>query len=168
MGDHAVEIALGRDFVPVGVGEDDRTGEVSAALFIRHVPEILEELSIVGLVVPVYAAVAGRVDPRRAAERIHAQPAVVGKGAAAGDLRDLPRLLGGVLEEGLPVLDGLMLDPRLAQGQDLVKHVAQDRLDLDELVGVVGGNNQFHKQHLPAVLLSCAYYIRNREMMQEP
>lgn len=75
---------------------------------------------------------------------VHADAAVVGKGAAAGQLRDLPGLLFGVFHEAAAILYGFVLDARFPHGEDLIEHTAENGLDLCELVGIIGSDYQFH------------------------
>ena len=140
--DDAVHIALGPDHAAVGTHQSDGAGVMGAAVVL--VLQLFQQQAVVGGVVPVAAAEAGGVDTRGAIQGVHADAAVIRQGAAAGDLGDLPGLLLGVFHEGGAVFDGLVVNARLPHGEDLVEQAAQDGLDLYELVGIVGCDNQFH------------------------
>ena len=124
--------------------------------------ELLEQETVVGFVVPVHAGKARRIDSGRPAEGIDAQAAVIGDGAAAGNLSQFLCLLDGVFHEGGAVFNGLVLDPGLAHGLHIVKEGGEDRLHLGQLMGIVGCNDQFHS------LLPClsgftqGLYYKNR------
>ena len=111
---------------------------------LRDAVKLLQQPAAVGGVVAVFAGVAGGIDPRCAAEGIHAQAAVVRQCAAAGESRDLPRLFYRVLGEIGAVLDRFVFDPRFAQREDLREGPSEDSLDLLKLMSVIGGNDQFH------------------------
>ena len=104
-----------------------------------HVGELAEQLGVVCGIVAMGPRVAGREDPGRSVEGVHAEAGIVGNrhGQArlvqGGDGLDV-----GVVGEGLAVLHGIGEVSQLTEGYEahVPHHGREDGLYLDDLVGV--------------------------------
>jgi hypothetical protein len=88
------------------------------------------------------------MDARPALERVDAQPAVVGQGGQAGEVRRLARLEVGIVGEGRADLLGLgQIELRRGQRLDAVR--AEQLGDLAHLSLIVAGDDQLAGPQLP-------------------
>src|SRR5262249_8845117 len=87
--------------------ERERADEAGAAPIFRQAGELIEEFPGIARIVGTLAAVARRVNSRRAAERVDLQPRIVGQRRQAGECRDRPRFFERILLVRRAVLDDL-------------------------------------------------------------
>ena len=135
-----------RPVIRAGGGQYRRAGEAGGAVGVRHVGDLVQQEAQVRRVVTVAAAPAGGEDAGCAAEHVHAQARVVGDGGQAGDPHQGAGLDLRVGREAEPVLHGL--GRAQGAGRDDRARVQpgherrEDRPQLGELAGVVGGQDQ--------------------------
>ena len=100
---------------------------------------------VVGIALRIAEArrVVGGVDAGQAAEGIDAQSGVVGDGRQAGGGRGMARLRQRVLDEGAEGLGGLA-HAQVGLPHQLEAQWRQERLQLGELAGIVGGEDELH------------------------
>ena len=101
------------------------------------------ELHRPGGEVVAVGGVAGRVYAGGSAERLDFEARVVGEAVHTGALMEVAGLLQGVAFECRLLLGNLLGDAAVARREER-ESPAQDGLHLPELVGVVGGKDDFH------------------------
>lgn len=145
----APQLALDDALRAVRQGERRRAGEVGAPVFLGDVRELGEEQVQVRAVVPVPSRPAGGEDAGGAVQDVHTEAGVVGDGGQAGGLGQGVRFEEGVLGEGdAGFLD--VGDVRIGLRADEVVGdtcVGEDRLQLGDLSGVAGGEDQAGHGH---------------------
>ena len=108
--DPPTALAVGCELPSVREDRRHAAGVVSSPLRHRHVLQLPEELTVVGLVVPVFPVVtaeAGRVDARGAVEGVNTETGVVREGGVTADLAAAARLEQRILLKGLEQLEKL-------------------------------------------------------------
>ena len=113
---------------------------------VGNVGELIEEQTQIRRVVPVGAGPASGEDAGGPAQHVHRDAGVVGDGRQAGGTSQGAGLNKGVLLEGHPVLDrGSHVEiahARHATGLEALPRGGQDGLELADLVGVGGREDQ--------------------------
>jgi len=147
--DKGLQPAFDDAFRAVREGQGRRAGEVGAAVFVRDVGELGEQKVQVRLVVAMAAGPAGGEDTGGAAQDVDAEAGVVGDGRKSGGAGQRVGLQERVLGEGdagfLDVGDvgvGIRADEVMCE-----TCVGEDRLQLGELSGVAGGEDQAGHAH---------------------
>ena len=108
----------------------------------ENIQEVGDQLYIVARIGFRFAGVARRQHAGRAAQRRHAQPRIVGQRRQPGGAGAMARLGERVLDEGGMGLLGFPdAERRLRQQLDAQRR--QQRAELAQLAGVVGGENEF-------------------------
>src|SRR2546425_1364952 len=129
------------------------------ALLLGHAREPLEQQSVVGCVdipfslspfpFPVEVRVPRRVNPRRAIERVHLEPRVLGHGREPAPLGEVARLGDGVLGEAHPLLEialfGEALQELLLREHQLEREPREQLADLPRLALIAGRDKQLHR-----------------------
>ena len=109
------------------------------SLFFRNVLQVFQQLSAVGLVVAVHAAVAGGMDARRSVQDVDAQAGIVRDAGLAGQLGHRVRLDIGVFGERLAVLFDLQISQaRIGHGDQLLAVFFRDLSEFFQLPLVLG------------------------------
>ena len=121
--------------------EDQRNDRAETCPAVRDALQVAEAV-VRGEVVPV-GGVAGRMDARRAAERLDLEARVVGEAVAPGAVVEVVRLLRSVAFEGFLLFGNLLRDAAFAWRHER-EAVAQNGLHLLELVCVVGCKDDLH------------------------
>lgn len=126
-----------------GTGEGDDGTEAGAAIFFSR--ELAQQFGVVRGVVARFAGVAGGIDAGRAVEGVNFEPRVVGEGGPAGCVAELLRFFYGVSGEGVAVFNRIGDVGEIECGADIHILKVKDGLNFFELVGVSGGDDNFHE-----------------------
>jgi len=140
--DFAVHVALCGNQSAVGACQSNGTGVVCTA--VSDTLQLLQKKLIVCLVITMSAAETGGIDAGGTAQGIHADTAVVCNGTATGDFRNLTGFFHGIFHKGGAVFNRFVVDTRFPHGNDLFKKIPQYLLDFNQLMLIVGCNNQVH------------------------
>ena len=115
-------------------GADEAAGAVGNAV------HVFQQQLVIGPVVAVLPGVAGAVDARRAAQRIHGKAAVVRQRGKAGGLHDAFGLDAGVFLKGGAVFVNIALKAHFLHGDGLT-HAPEQGGQLLKLMGVAAGHH---------------------------
>ena len=141
--DNALAGALAIGDQAVLVDERNDAHKACGAILVCHAFQINEKFGIVGGIIAVYARITRAIHTRLAVQRVDDQAGIVGDGHKARLLDRSLRLDDGVLQKRRAVFLGVLKIAQLAErhkahlGHDL----AQNGLDLGELMGVTRGHN---------------------------
>src|SRR2546425_10492162 len=98
---------------------------------------------------PVQVRVPRRVNTRRALERVHLEPRVLGHGGEPAPLGEVARLGDGVLGEAHPLLQVALLGETLQElvprEHQLKRQPREQLADLPRLAVIAGGDQQLHR-----------------------